>query len=42
MTVFAHVAGLPVEELLPSAGMLLLARGWLLVRFRRGRGRREG
>ena len=38
----AHVAGVPVEELLPSlggaGGGLLLARAWLVLRFR---GRRE-
>ncbi|MEA2171382.1 MAG: hypothetical protein QOF76_4682 [Solirubrobacteraceae bacterium] len=37
MTVFAHVGGVPVEELLPSAGMLLVARGWLAVHLRRHR-----
>jgi len=35
----AHVAGVPVEELLASSGgagaALLLARAWLLVRLRR-------
>jgi hypothetical protein len=40
MTVFAHVAGVPVEEaaltLAPSAGLLLLAaRAWL-ARVRAG------
>jgi hypothetical protein len=40
--VLAHVAGLPVEEILPpllgamSAG-LLLARGWVVSRVRRSR-----
>jgi hypothetical protein len=37
----AHVAGVPVEELVGSAGGagagLLLARAWLLVRLRRRR-----
>ena len=37
----AHVAGVPVEELVPTlagaGSMLLLARGWLAVRLRRGR-----
>ena len=40
----AHVAGVPVEELLPSltgAGAgLLMARAWIGARLRRGRGRR--
>ena len=39
----AHVAGVPVEELVPTlagaGSMLLLARGWLAVRLRRGRSR---
>ena len=39
MIVLAHVAGLPVEELLPTVAgagsMLLLARGWVALRFRR-------
>ena len=37
----AHVGGVPLEEALPSvtgAGVaLLLARGWLMLRLRRGR-----
>ena len=37
----AHVAGVPAEELLPSAagagGALLLARAWLALHFRRRR-----
>ena len=37
----AHVGGMPLEELLPSvAGSgagLLLVRGWIMVRLRRGR-----
>jgi hypothetical protein len=38
----AHIAGVPVEEmLLPLAGWagagLLLARGWIVARVRRGR-----
>jgi hypothetical protein len=41
VSVIAHVAGVPVEELVPSAAgagaCLLLARGWLAVRLRRGR-----
>lgn len=36
---FGHVAGVPVEELLPALGTtgasLLLARAWLAVRLRR-------
>ena len=41
MTLFAHVAGVPVEEMLPlvpgvTAG-LLLGRAWLMTRLRRGR-----
>jgi hypothetical protein len=39
--VIAHVAGVPVEEILPSvtgAGAgLLLARGWLMLHLRRRR-----
>jgi hypothetical protein len=35
----AHVGGVPVEELVPTlAGTgtgLLIARGWLMLRFRR-------
>lgn len=38
----AHVAGVPAEELLPSAagagGALLIARAWLALRLRRHRG----
>ena len=40
----AHVGGVPVEELIPSAAgagtALLLARTWLAVRLRRRRGTR--
>lgn len=40
----AHVAGLPLEELLPAlggaGGLLLIARGWLALRLRRLRGGR--
>jgi uncharacterized protein YndB with AHSA1/START domain len=36
---FAHVAGVPVEELLPAlggaSGLLLLARGWMALQLRR-------
>jgi len=36
----AHVAGLPLEEALPTlaggGAMLALARGWLALRLRRG------
>jgi hypothetical protein len=39
MTVLAHVAGIPVEELIPTmagaGSMLLLARGWVALRLRR-------
>jgi hypothetical protein len=36
--VIAHIGGIPLEELLPSAGAALVAaRGWLALR--RGRGR---
>jgi TRAP-type C4-dicarboxylate transport system permease large subunit len=39
MIVVAHVAGVPVEELLPTlagpGGMLLLARAWLWMHLRR-------
>jgi hypothetical protein len=39
--VIAHIGGLPLEELLPSASgagaALLLARGWLRLRVRRRR-----
>ena len=38
----AHVAGVPVEEVLPSAAgastALLLARTWIWLRFRGSRG----
>jgi hypothetical protein len=41
VTVFAHVGGVPFEELLPSVagagGALLVARGWLALHLRRGR-----
>ncbi len=36
----AHVAGVPVEELLPAlagSGGLLLARGWVALQLRRRR-----
>jgi hypothetical protein len=37
----AHIAGVPLEELLPSAtgaaGGLLVARGWIMLRVRRRR-----
>jgi hypothetical protein len=43
MIVVAHVAGVPVEELLPTiggpAGMLVLARAWLWMHLRRLRRR---
>jgi hypothetical protein len=39
--VIAHVGGVPVEEVLPSAAgastALLLARAWLWLRLRRDR-----
>jgi len=39
MTMFAHVGGVPVEELMPGAAgagtALLIARAWLAVRLRR-------
>jgi len=42
---FAHIAGVPVEELLPSLGAaaaaLVAARAWLSVRLRRRRAPRE-
>jgi hypothetical protein len=45
MTMFAHIAGVPVEELLPSlaaaGGALAVARAWLTVRLRRGRAPRD-
>jgi hypothetical protein len=31
---FAHVAGVPVEELVPAAGALVLARTWVWLRLR--------
>ena len=38
---FAHIAGVPVEEVLPSvsgaATALLVARGWIMLRVRRRR-----
>jgi len=38
--VIAHVAGLPLEETLPTlagaGAMLAVARGWLALRLRRG------
>ena len=38
--IVAHVAGVPVEELIPavagSGGALLLARAWLWLYLRRG------
>jgi hypothetical protein len=41
--VIAHVAGMPLEELLPAASGagtgLLVARGWILLRVRRSHGR---
>jgi hypothetical protein len=41
MTVLAHVGGVPVEELIPSAAgtgtALVLARAWAVARLRRGR-----
>ena len=41
MTIMAHVGGVPVEELLPSAvgagAVLLMARAWLSLRLRRRR-----
>jgi hypothetical protein len=37
--VIAHVGGVPVEEVLPSAGgagaALLLARAWMMLHLRR-------
>ena len=39
MTVLAHIGGVPVEELLPTAagagGALLVARAWMAVHLRR-------
>jgi len=41
--VSAHIAGVPVEELLPAAagagGALCLARAWVSVHLRRARAR---
>jgi hypothetical protein len=41
--VIAHVAGVPLEEVLPAVpgagAALLLARSWLMVRLRRRRPR---
>ena len=37
MIVGAHVAGIPVEELLPSVTALLAARAWMIVHVRRRR-----
>ncbi len=46
MTPIAHVAGVPVEELLPSAAGvgagLLVARAWLFLHLRRLRRRDYG
>ena len=40
MIVIAHIGGVPVEELIPTvagaSSILLLARGWLSLRLRRG------
>jgi hypothetical protein len=40
--VLAHVAGVPVEEMIPSVAgtgaVLLMARAWLELHLRRGRG----
>ena len=37
--IVAHIGGVPLEEVLPSAGgaatMLLVARGWIMLRLRR-------
>jgi len=45
MIPLAHVAGVPVEELLPSlcgpAGGLLMVRAWIAVSVRRDRTREE-
>jgi len=42
---FAHIAGVPVEELVPSvaaaATALVAVRAWLSVRLRRRRAPRE-
>ena len=41
MIVIAHVGGVPLEEVLPTAAggaaALLVARGWIMVRLRRRR-----
>ena len=41
MNVFAHIGGVPLEELAPSVagagGALLVARAWLTVHLRRRR-----
>ena len=43
---FAHVHGMPVEEVLASAGgagaSLLMARAWLVLVFQRRIGRHRG
>jgi len=40
--VIAHIAGVPLEEILPTAtgagAALLAARAWMMVRVRRRRG----
>ncbi len=45
MIVLAHLGGVPLEELIPSAAgagiALLLARTWLRLRLSRGEGRRS-
>ena len=37
----AHIGGVPLEEILPTAGSagagLLVARGWIMLRLRRRR-----
>jgi hypothetical protein len=35
--IVAHVGGVPVEELLPSASVLLAARAWMMFHMRRRR-----
>ena len=37
----AHVGGLPLEERVPSAAGVALARAWLIVRLRRTTGLKE-
>ncbi len=41
MIVLAHIGGVPVEELIPTAagtgGALLVARAWMAVHLRRRR-----